>query len=109
MIRKISGCAKGSVARAAASLSQLAISPSDVVDTPRTRNRTMMARHHHQSRTYHASVSVCSENASASKRSDKSKRFVKIVEVGPRDGLQNEKKAVPTENKIQFIQMLAEA
>lgn len=109
MIRKIPGCAKGSVARAAASLSQLAITPSDVVDTPRTRNRTMMARHRHQSRTYHASVSVCSENASASKRSDKSKRFVKIVEVGPRDGLQNEKKAVPTENKIQFIQMLAEA
>ena len=110
MIRKISGCAKGSVARAAASLSQFAMTPSDVVvDIPRTRSRTMMARHHHQSRTYHASVSVCSENASASKRSDKSKRFVKIVEVGPRDGLQNEKKVVPTENKIQFIQMLAEA
>ncbi|HLZ63722.1 MAG TPA: hydroxymethylglutaryl-CoA lyase [Ktedonosporobacter sp.] len=34
---------------------------------------------------------------------------VRVVEVGPRDGLQNEKAQVPTEQKIQFIQMLAEA
>lgn len=34
---------------------------------------------------------------------------VRVVEVGPRDGLQNEKALVPTEQKIQFIQMLAEA
>ena len=68
----------------------------------------MMARHHQQSRTYHASVHTCSEGACASK-SDAHKRFVKIVEVGPRDGLQNEKKVVPTENKIRFIEMLAEA
>src|SRR5437588_7917160 len=34
---------------------------------------------------------------------------VRIVEVGPRDGLQNEKALVPTEQKIQFIQMLAGA
>ncbi len=34
---------------------------------------------------------------------------VRIVEVGPRDGLQNEKVRIPTEQKIQFIQMLAEA
>jgi isopropylmalate/homocitrate/citramalate synthase len=34
---------------------------------------------------------------------------VRVVEVGPRDGLQNEKVQVPTEQKIQFIQMLAEA
>src|SRR5205085_7871732 len=34
---------------------------------------------------------------------------VRIVEVGPRDGLQNEKAIVPTEQKIQFISMLAEA
>ena len=34
---------------------------------------------------------------------------VRIVEVGPRDGLQNEKALVPTEQKIQFIQRLAEA
>ena len=34
---------------------------------------------------------------------------VRIVEVGPRDGLQNEKVLIPTEQKIQFIQMLAAA
>ncbi|XP_018602443.1 hydroxymethylglutaryl-CoA lyase, mitochondrial isoform X1 [Scleropages formosus] len=33
---------------------------------------------------------------------------VKIVEVGPRDGLQNEKLTVPTEVKLQFIDMLSE-
>lgn len=36
-------------------------------------------------------------------------RAVRIVEVGPRDGLQNEKALIPTEQKIQFIQMLAAA
>ncbi|KAG8238749.1 hypothetical protein J437_LFUL018577 [Ladona fulva] len=36
-------------------------------------------------------------------------RHVRIVEVGPRDGLQNEKAVVPTNVKIQFINMLAEA
>jgi len=30
-------------------------------------------------------------------------RFVKIVEVGPRDGLQNEKNVVPTSVKIELI------
>ncbi len=34
---------------------------------------------------------------------------VRVVEVGPRDGLQNEKVLIPTEQKIRFIQMLAEA
>ena len=34
---------------------------------------------------------------------------VRVVEVGPRDGLQNEKVRIPTEQKIQFIQMLAAA
>lgn len=33
---------------------------------------------------------------------------VRIVEVGPRDGLQNEKQIVPTETKIEFIRLLAE-
>src|SRR6266516_1194996 len=36
-------------------------------------------------------------------------RAVRVVEVGPRDGLQNEKALVPTEQKIQFIHMLADA
>jgi hydroxymethylglutaryl-CoA lyase len=34
---------------------------------------------------------------------------VRIVEVGPRDGLQNEKAQIPTAQKIQFIQLLADA
>ncbi|KAL2344487.1 hypothetical protein Fmac_005772 [Flemingia macrophylla] len=34
-------------------------------------------------------------------------KFVKIVEVGPRDGLQNEKNIVPTTAKIQLIHRLA--
>lgn len=35
--------------------------------------------------------------------------MVKIVEVGPRDGLQNEKVVLPTEDKLTFISMLADA
>jgi hydroxymethylglutaryl-CoA lyase len=36
-------------------------------------------------------------------------RFVRIVEVGARDGLQNEPTPVPTEAKVRFIEMLANA
>ncbi len=32
---------------------------------------------------------------------------VRIVEVGPRDGLQNEKQIVPTATKIELIDRLA--
>jgi hydroxymethylglutaryl-CoA lyase len=35
--------------------------------------------------------------------------FVRVVEVGPRDGLQNEPQIVPTAVKVQFIEMLADA
>ena len=34
--------------------------------------------------------------------------FVKVVEVGPRDGLQNEKKIIPTPVKVDFIDKLSE-
>lgn len=34
---------------------------------------------------------------------------INIVEVGPRDGLQNETKPIPTEDKLRFIVSLAEA
>ena len=34
---------------------------------------------------------------------------VKVVEVGPRDGLQNEKVTIPTEAKVRFITALADA
>jgi hydroxymethylglutaryl-CoA lyase len=36
-------------------------------------------------------------------------RRVKVVEVGPRDGLQNEQAAIDTALKVQFIDRLAEA
>lgn len=36
-------------------------------------------------------------------------RYVKIVEVGPRDGLQNEKDIVPTSVKVQLIKMLVDS
>lgn len=35
--------------------------------------------------------------------------FVRIVEVGPRDGLQNESVSVPTEAKVRFIDLLSES
>ncbi len=35
-------------------------------------------------------------------------KVVKIVEVGPRDGLQNEKVSVPTETKITLINKLSQ-
>lgn len=37
------------------------------------------------------------------------KEFIKIIEVGPRDGLQNEKQAIATEDKIKYIQMLIDS
>ncbi len=36
-------------------------------------------------------------------------RRVRVVEVGPRDGLQNEATLVPTEDKVRFVEMLADA
>lgn len=37
----------------------------------------------------------------------KDKVDVKVVEVGPRDGLQNEAKIVPTDVKVEFVNMLS--
>src|SRR5436189_1601914 len=34
---------------------------------------------------------------------------IKVVEVGPRDGLQNEKVTIPTEAKIEYITALGDA
>ena len=36
-------------------------------------------------------------------------KLVRIVEVGPRDGLQNEKKIITTSAKIKFIKLLQES
>lgn len=45
--------------------------------------------------------------STVAKRSYSQPGFVKIVEVGPRDGLQNEKKLVPASVKIELIERLA--
>src|SRR2546429_9982192 len=36
-------------------------------------------------------------------------RRVRIVEVGPRDGLQNEPAAIPTNVKVRYVDLLSEA
>ncbi|KAL0091989.1 hypothetical protein J3Q64DRAFT_1726416 [Phycomyces blakesleeanus] len=36
-------------------------------------------------------------------------KYVKIVEVGPRDGLQNEKQLIPVQTKVKLIELLAQA
>jgi hydroxymethylglutaryl-CoA lyase len=36
-------------------------------------------------------------------------RYVRIYEVGPRDGLQNESVAIPTDTKLRFIELLIDA
>ena len=36
-------------------------------------------------------------------------KTVRIVEVGPRDGLQNEKQLIPTDTKIELIRRLGAA
>ena len=36
-------------------------------------------------------------------------KYVKIVEVGPRDGLQNESSTVPAEIKVKLVELLADA
>ena len=38
-----------------------------------------------------------------------SDRDVRVYEVGPRDGLQNEAEPIPTEAKLRFIELLADA
>ncbi|KAL0478293.1 hydroxymethylglutaryl-CoA lyase [Acrasis kona] len=53
----------------------------------------------HNQRKYHAMLSS---------PSGKLPDFVKMIEVGPRDGLQNEKRIVPTNVKINFINKLSD-
>lgn len=59
------------------------------------RSARLAARHPCHRRTF---------AASASNRADS----VSIVEVGPRDGLQNEKKTIPVATKIELVERLAQ-
>lgn len=45
--------------------------------------------------------------SSAQGSAPRSGNRVKVVEVGPRDGLQNEKTSIPLETKIELIERLA--
>ncbi|KAI9560410.1 hypothetical protein GHT06_014427 [Daphnia sinensis] len=53
-------------------------------------------------------VTVAGASGGSSK-TNRNRTSVKIVEVGPRDGLQNEKQVVPTSTKIEFINKLSDA
>jgi hydroxymethylglutaryl-CoA lyase len=46
---------------------------------------------------------------SSNRTNQKMANSIRIVEVGPRDGLQNEKPPLPTDSKLRFIQALAGA
>ncbi|EGC34374.1 hydroxymethylglutaryl-CoA lyase [Dictyostelium purpureum] len=53
-------------------------------------------------------ISIIDGNNKFQQRFGPFPEFVKIVEVGPRDGLQNEKTIVPTKDKIHLINSLAQ-
>lgn len=44
----------------------------------------------------------------ATASSNRAVDFVRIVEVGPRDGLQNEKQSIPLATKIELVERLAQ-
>ncbi|CZR52680.1 probable hydroxymethylglutaryl-CoA lyase, mitochondrial precursor [Phialocephala subalpina] len=54
-----------------------------------------------------AFASAVDPAASHSHQHQATSNYVKIVEVGPRDGLQNEKKTIPLTTKIELIERLA--
>ncbi|KAH8204557.1 hypothetical protein TruAng_001331 [Truncatella angustata] len=71
-----------------------------VIRLARNRARAQAPVHARQLRTY----ATASDARSSPHFSD---NYVKVVEVGPRDGLQNEKKSIPVATKIELIGKLA--
>ena len=57
----------------------------------------------------HRTADICRTRLQYNERMGELPKRVRIVEVGPRDGLQNEQKTVPTEKKAEFINLLAAA
>jgi len=55
-----------------------------------------------------SSIPSTQQTTPAAPAASQSSKFVKIVEVGPRDGLQNEKSVIPAETKIEFINRLSD-
>ncbi|KAE8450798.1 hypothetical protein EG329_005711 [Mollisiaceae sp. DMI_Dod_QoI] len=68
---------------------------------------TRRARINLRPRHLRAFASAVDPAASHSTQHHATNNFVKIVEVGPRDGLQNEKKTIPLTTKIELIERLA--
>lgn len=62
-----------------------------------------------QSRQYLSTASAADQDPSAraSQQRHATSNRVRLVEVGPRDGLQNEKKTIPLATKIELIEKLA--
>lgn len=50
----------------------------------------------------------CRSRRFATAASNRAADFIRIVEVGPRDGLQNEKTSIPVDTKIELIERLAQ-
>jgi len=50
----------------------------------------------------------CRPRTFASAASSRADEHIRIVEVGPRDGLQNEKKTIPLATKIELVEKLAQ-
>lgn len=61
------------------------------------------------SRSFSIKPSTCPPTASVVVRTKKHPNFVKIVEVGPRDGLQSEKTYLSPEVKVAFIDLLSKS
>lgn len=75
---------------------------------PSTARPIQVVAHHRGPLRRHGSrlASYAVDNTPANPRSSD---FVKIVEVGPRDGLQNEKAVIPPATKVELINRLARA
>ncbi|CAK7215876.1 hypothetical protein SBRCBS47491_002625 [Sporothrix bragantina] len=58
-------------------------------------------------RRFATAQSTADDAQAAAAAASKSDNYVHIVEVGPRDGLQNEKRAIPLATKIELIERLA--
>jgi hydroxymethylglutaryl-CoA lyase len=58
-------------------------------------------------RTFATAAPPDPQRTSSSSPSTSSDYRVKLVEVGPRDGLQNEKRAIPLATKLELIERLA--
>lgn len=65
--------------------------------------RSFICRACRSSQTRRAFATAASSAQATPPRSN----YVKVVEVGPRDGLQNEKVTIPLDTKIELIERLA--